>query len=411
MAEHLEGQVDPVAHPQTKPLLYWSNGGPGASSLFGLLTEVGPLWLNEDSFGGSPDSLPTPLYNPHGWTRLGHVVMIDQPAPVGFSYCEDDALCADISWTDELAAENSYRALAAFYDKFPHLLESDLYLTGESYAGTYMRACVACRIACVDVSSGDGRDEERNWPHDTTTHPRTHPHVVVLSGTGIYIPTLARAILKYQDDFSKTSPQNVTIPLLGFAVGDGCLGTETGICSEIQAGDTAIPYWQILFLAGHAQFPLATLSEFFRACKPLEHHSLHDPVSEICRAVVDRIYEQVGGFYEYALYDECTYDDAFNAHGGAPRLKGGLNDYPCGTDRALQAWLKAPAVQEALHLRSTYFAVDNAVGFDYTATEKDLTGFYKSIQGKLKVLICKLSFPPPPPRSTISPMILTLSSP
>lgn len=64
-----------------KPLIYWSNGGPGASSLFGLLTEVGPLWLNEDSF--EKDSpLPKPQYNPYGWTRLGHIVMIDQPAPV-----------------------------------------------------------------------------------------------------------------------------------------------------------------------------------------------------------------------------------------------------------------------------------------------------------------------------------------
>jgi len=90
-----------------KPLIYWSNGGPGASSLFGLLTEVGPLWLNEESFDDNKhSSLPKPIYNPYGWTRLGHVVMIDQPAPVGFSYCEEDEKCSNISWTDELAAEN-----------------------------------------------------------------------------------------------------------------------------------------------------------------------------------------------------------------------------------------------------------------------------------------------------------------
>ena len=103
MAERLQDQ-DETTHDQ-KPLIYWSNGGPGASSLFGLLTEVGPLWLNEDSFQkNSP--LPKPIYNPYGWTRLGHVMMIDQPAPVGFSYCEEDEKCSGISWTDELAAEN-----------------------------------------------------------------------------------------------------------------------------------------------------------------------------------------------------------------------------------------------------------------------------------------------------------------
>ena len=112
MAERLQEESDET-HAQ-KPLLYWSNGGPGASSLFGLLTEVGPLWLNENSFtssssdnkNGDDTILPHPIYNPHGWTRLGHVVMIDQPAPVGFSYCESDEKCSDISWTDELAAEN-----------------------------------------------------------------------------------------------------------------------------------------------------------------------------------------------------------------------------------------------------------------------------------------------------------------
>uniref|UniRef100_A0A7S3PEG2 Carboxypeptidase n=1 Tax=Amphora coffeiformis TaxID=265554 RepID=A0A7S3PEG2_9STRA len=341
MAERMHGEDEEAA--AQKPLIYWSNGGPGASSLFGLLTEVGPLWLNEESFDKNKhSSLPKPIYNPYGWTRLGHVVMIDQPAPVGFSYCEGDEKCSDISWTDELAAENSYHAMEAFYQKFPHLLETDLYLTGESYAG-------------------------------------------------IYIPTLAREILKNADDYQTKSPGNVTMPLKGFAVGDGCLGTETGICGEVMAGDTAIPYWQILFLAGHAQFPLSTLQQFFRMCKPLERKTMHDPVDERCRAVVDHIYKEVGGFYAYSLYDECTYDDAFGAaapsSGGDGLVGGGLNDYPCGTDRALQAWLKDPAVQKALHVRSEYFAVDNAVGFDYTPTEKDLTGFYKQVNGKLKVLV------------------------
>ena len=102
MAERMHGEEEAE---QAKPMIYWSNGGPGASSLFGLLTEVGPLWLNEDSFD-KHSSLPKPIYNPYGWTRLGHVMMIDQPAPVGFSYCEEDEKCSDISWTDELAAEN-----------------------------------------------------------------------------------------------------------------------------------------------------------------------------------------------------------------------------------------------------------------------------------------------------------------
>lgn len=74
------------------PTILWTNGGPGASSMFGLLAELGPLLLNENSLS-TPDfkrtGVPTLFSNPHAWTRLGSVVMFDCPPPVGFSYCAD----------------------------------------------------------------------------------------------------------------------------------------------------------------------------------------------------------------------------------------------------------------------------------------------------------------------------------
>lgn len=65
-----------------KPLIYWSNGGPGASSLFGLLTELGPLILSDDSLNTNDyktTGIPTPIYNPYSLSRLGHLLIIDQP--------------------------------------------------------------------------------------------------------------------------------------------------------------------------------------------------------------------------------------------------------------------------------------------------------------------------------------------
>ena len=42
---YMESENDPA----TDPTILWSNGGPGASSMFGILVELGPLLTNENS--------------------------------------------------------------------------------------------------------------------------------------------------------------------------------------------------------------------------------------------------------------------------------------------------------------------------------------------------------------------------
>jgi serine carboxypeptidase-like clade 1 len=341
------------------PLIYWSNGGPGASSMFGLLTELGPLILSDDSVKTDAyrdTGLPTLFYNSRSWTRLGHILVFDAPAPVGYSYCNSDEQpdhdhnstnhkkeC--ISWTDELASQNAYLALKTFFqDKFPVLQQTPLYLTGESYAG-------------------------------------------------IYIPTLARRIVENQDDFA--------INLKGFAVGDGCLGTETGICGSLSS-DSRFDYWLVLFLAGHGQIPLSTFAHILQVCKSTttattDHHHhessrrLGISASNIaidkdaCQEALDTLEAQVGGYYEYALYDECG---ARNGLMSSSFLSGAENDYPCGGGVVMEDYVALPQVKEALHVdNGTFFSVDNANNFDYTPTEKDISGFYKSQVGKLKMLV------------------------
>lgn len=312
----------------SKPLIYWSNGGPGASSFFGLLTELGPLILSDDSLNSyKTTGIPTPIYNPYTWSRLGSLLIFDQPAPVGFSYCNNDTKshsCGGIAWTDELTSLNAYQALQTFYEKHPCQKSLPLYLTGESYAG-------------------------------------------------IYIPTLARRILQDTDS---------SVDLKGFAVGDGCLGTETSICGGSGQG-LFREFWHVLFFAGHHQIPLRDFREVMKAC----HH--HDEPGflitgnaddDACKAVLAKIKHEIGGLFEYSLYDDCTYRNGL--------LQGGLNDYPCGGGPVMEDYFKMAVVKEAFSVKSDFFEVDNAEGdFDYTPTEPDLTGFYKQMNGKLKVLV------------------------
>ena len=137
---YIESEGD-AAH---DPTILWTNGGPGASSMFGLLVELGPLILNENSVA-TPEfkksGVPTLYRNDFGWSKLGGVLMFDWPPPVGFSYCDgkpagDGNSCGP--WDDERMAKATYAALAGWYEKFPERKAADLYLTGESYAGIYV---------------------------------------------------------------------------------------------------------------------------------------------------------------------------------------------------------------------------------------------------------------------------------
>ena len=185
--------IESEGAPATDPTIMWTNGGPGASSMFGLLVELGPLLLNDDSLGTDDykkTGVPTLWRNKFSWSRLGGLLMFDWPPPVGFSYCNSPTGKGEACgpWDDERMATVSYAALAGWFAAFPERQANPLYLTGESYAG-------------------------------------------------IYVPKLAQQILAHAD-------KTVLPQFKGFAVGDGCLGTETGVC-----GGGPV-WWHLLFLYG-----------------------------------------------------------------------------------------------------------------------------------------------------------------
>ncbi|KAI5121519.1 hypothetical protein M0805_002580 [Coniferiporia weirii] len=105
-------------------LIFWTNGGPGCSSLEGLLQENGPFsW----SWGQAK-----PTVNEFSWTNLSSILFVEQPVGTGFSQGTPD-----IKDEDDLAAQ-----LVGFFQQFLEVFSElkglKFYLSGESYAGTYI---------------------------------------------------------------------------------------------------------------------------------------------------------------------------------------------------------------------------------------------------------------------------------
>ena len=65
-------------NPQTDPLVFWFQGGPGGSSLFGLFFEMGPFYIKNQ--GDDKATL-----RPNAWNNNANIVFIDHPIAVGFS--------------------------------------------------------------------------------------------------------------------------------------------------------------------------------------------------------------------------------------------------------------------------------------------------------------------------------------
>ena len=115
---------------ETKPVVLWLNGGPGSSSILGMLQEQGPLII---------DSKGDLMENHYSWTNAGvNLVALESPAGVGWSYCEkqEEIGCAN---SDKSTARDAKEAMVDFFhEKFPQLKANEFYIAGESYAGVYV---------------------------------------------------------------------------------------------------------------------------------------------------------------------------------------------------------------------------------------------------------------------------------
>jgi carboxypeptidase D len=131
----------------SRPLVLWLNGGPGCSSMDGMWIENGPYRVNQN---GKVD-----IVEPN-WIDYGGVDMLylDQPAQTGYSFVGKAPTTGGIPSTLSEVANQVVTFLQTFYKLFPEKKQSDFYLAGESFAGTYIPYIASAWIVAGNTVKG-----------------------------------------------------------------------------------------------------------------------------------------------------------------------------------------------------------------------------------------------------------------
>ena len=112
--------------PENDPIILWLTGGPSCSSIFNLLEENGPVIFIPNK--------KEPILNEYAWNKNANVFYIESPGGVGFSKLKDPNFYYD----DEIQAISLNIAIQNFFKIFTEYQNHPFYISGESYAGTYI---------------------------------------------------------------------------------------------------------------------------------------------------------------------------------------------------------------------------------------------------------------------------------
>eukprot|EP00755_Sulcionema_specki_P006138 Sspe_Gene.34647::Locus_16828_Transcript_2_2_Confidence_0.667_Length_2483::g.34647::m.34647/K16296/SCPL-I; serine carboxypeptidase-like clade I len=310
------------ADPST-PTVLWMNGGPGCSSLDGWYYEHGP-------FLGSKDDPKKLVINEHGWNKVANTLYIEAPLGVGFSYSDDPD--TDYKQDDDKSSQDNMNALKVFFNLFPELKSHPFYITGESYAG-------------------------------------------------VYVPTLAEAILWEMNNGTWTGAR-----LHGIAVGNGCTGSQIGVCGGQRDQYDTEYLLQTAFLSKKLK------AQISGACKNWEN------VTSECHNLVQEMQTVVSNVNLYNIYGECIRglpesqsirkaplgpSKYFGAHVGGPDA--------CIDSRGGTAYFTQPGIETALHVKPISFkwaTCATAPGWSYNSNRPNLPrDTYPALISNFRVLI------------------------
>ena len=264
-------------NPQTDPVILWLNGGPGCSSMDGLFYEHGPYVF--------PANSTQLIKNQWSWNTNASVIYLESPAGVGFSILGN----ASNKTNDVMTAHDNLQALISFYKKFPELVDNELYITGESYAG-------------------------------------------------IFVPTFAYNVLLYNEYASDTK-----INLQGIAVGNGCTDwkVDTTPAFMQEAWTHSLIWWEYY----------EKLMENCDNMENYNSQSCANVVNDIQNNLLVNlnIYDIYGKCYFHGSNQEFLDNQMRLRFLTEPDHKGGVVP-PCATWKGAYAYLRNTSVIEALHV-------------------------------------------------------------
>jgi len=297
----------------------WLNGGPGCSSLDGFFYEHGPFGIDASNY--------SKLYSrDYRWNLVANVLYLEAPVGVGFSYSTNPT--SDYKCTDDTAANDNLLAVQAFYAKFPEYINNKFFITGESYAG-------------------------------------------------IYVPTLAEAILNAAN---KNAYKGAA--LVGIAVGNGCSGDQIGICGWGTQGT----YYEWEYILQLGFLPDDFKNQVNAACNWTAAKA-NDPnaISANCQKLLDQAGNIIGHVDLYNVYGDCVSSyDSIDASLGSKTLKAPHHSFlrlgsggpdACIDSRAASGYLNQPSVWQAIHVQNPGFewgVCSQAKGWSYTSTRANL---------------------------------------
>ncbi|KAH9493007.1 hypothetical protein Btru_022914 [Bulinus truncatus] len=131
LGNHLFFWFFPNEKNSSAPLLIWLNGGPGVSSMFGLLWENGPIEICTEISENCHYKT-----RQHSWSQHFSMLYIDSPVGAGYSFTESGTSGERV--TQQGVSEDLYSFVEQFYALFPDYKKKELYIGGQSYAGKYV---------------------------------------------------------------------------------------------------------------------------------------------------------------------------------------------------------------------------------------------------------------------------------